>query len=77
MRNLLIATVYSDDKEYRYEIYDREDGSYQVWIQQKYRDEYMGNDWYDYFDINDYAHITDTVERAHEIGREALDNFPK
>ena len=39
------------------------------------RDEYMGPDWFTYTYIHDYKHVTDSLERAIEIGREGLRNL--
>lgn len=68
MRDNLIYDRYSDDRRYKYEVYKRENGLYEVCVQFKETDEYMGSDWYQYSDINDISHFTDTLERAIEIG---------
>ena len=39
------------------------------------REEYMGPDWFTYTYIHDYKHVTDSLERAIEIGREGLRNL--
>ena len=75
MRENKVATHYSQNGEYRFEIIDRRNGTFQVWVQQKMCYEYMGDDWFYWGDIKDYAHLTDTVERAFEIGSEAIVNL--
>ena len=75
MRENVIATQYSQDEEYRFEIIDMNNGTFQVWVQCKIRDDYMGEDWFGWVDIKDHIHITDTIERAHEIGAESLRNL--
>ena len=75
MRDNPILTKYSDDESYRYEIFDREDGTFEVWIQRKLTDDFMGKDCSSYCDISDYMHITDSVARAIEIGEEGLNNL--
>ena len=75
MREKKITERYSQYGEYRFEVFDREDGTFQVWVQTKIYDDYMGDDWFDWIDIKDYAHITDTVERALNIGNESLVNL--
>jgi len=44
-----------------------------VWIQEKIYDEYVNDSWF--VDIQDYIHITDTCERAIEIGLEGIANL--
>ena len=75
MRENRVAIQYSQDEEYRFEIIDRKNGTFQVWVQSKIRDDYMGEDWFDWRDMRDFAHITDTIERAFEIGNECLSSF--
>jgi hypothetical protein len=70
----LICEEYSSDKQYRYLICKKEN-YFEVWLQKRITDEYMGPDWYDYTYIRDYKHVTDTLERAIEIGREGLKNL--
>jgi hypothetical protein len=43
MRDNPVLTTYSHDNEYRYEVIDRQNGTFQVWVQQKIRDDYMGD----------------------------------
>ena len=74
MRDNLIQEEYSLDKQYRYLIY-KEEKYYEVWIQKRITDEYMGPDWFTYSDIWDYKHMTDSLENAIEIGREGLRNL--
>lgn len=71
MRDIVVYQEYSKDKEYRFEVYPHDD-YYQVWVQKKITDEYMGEDWFDYHDISDLMYYADTLERAIEIGRECL-----
>ncbi len=72
MYDNLIYDRYSDDKNYKYEVYKRSNGMYEVCVQFKETDEYTGKDWFQYSDISDIAHFTDTLERAIEIGDEEL-----
>lgn len=71
MRKDMVYQEYSDDREFRFEVY-RNPNSYEIWVQKKITDEYMGSDWFDYHDISDYMHYADSFERAVEIGRECL-----
>lgn len=71
MRDTLIYLEYSEDKDLRFEVY-RNPNCYEVWLQRKITDEYMGADRFDYYDISDHRHLADTLERAIEIGREAM-----
>ena len=43
---------------------------FEVCLQKRITDEYMGPDWFTYSDIRDYKHMTDSLENAMEIGRE-------
>ena len=74
MRDNLIREEYSSDKQYRYLIY-KENKYFEVWLQERITDEYMGSDWFTYSDIRDYKHTTDSIERAIEVGREGLRNL--
>ena len=74
MRDNLIREKYSSDKQYRYLIYKKEK-YYEVWLQKRITDEYMGPDWFTYSDIRDYKHIADSLEKAMEIGLEGLRNL--
>lgn len=71
MRNVMVYQEYSADKEFRFEIYYNQN-SYEIWVQRKITDEYMGAEWFDYHDISDYMHLSDTFDRAIEIGKECL-----
>jgi len=75
VRDNVLATHFSQDGEFRYEVIDMKNGTLRVWVQKKIYDDYMGNDWFDWCDISDHAHITDTIERAVEIGNEAITNL--
>lgn len=76
MRDNPVKTIYSNDGEFRYEIVSREDGLFQVWVQKKIVvDDYFGKEKFVWCDIKDYAHIADNLERADEIGNEALLNL--
>ena len=72
-----IVTKYSADEEHRYEIVKRADGIFQVWVQEKIYDDYYDgrNEFIVWGDIKDVIHLTDTLERAQEIGDEYLTNF--
>ena len=73
VRENIIATKYSSDGEYRFEIIERKDGTFQVLVLQKVYDEYMGEDWFGWARLlRDGVHLADTVERAFEIGDEVL-----
>lgn len=43
MRDIVVYQEYSKDKEYGFEVYPHDD-YYQVWVQKKITDEYMGED---------------------------------
>ena len=75
MRDNIIATHYSTCGNHRFEVIHRKNNLFQVWAQSKIYDDYMGDDWFDWADISDSVHITDTIERAVEIGKEALANL--
>ena len=68
----LVYEEYAEDRETRFEVY-RNGDLYEVWVQRKITDEYMGPDWVAYYDIPDHCHRAGTLERAVEIGRECLD----
>lgn len=72
MRENEVFEKYSPNGEYKYIIYKSDVGTYEVWVQRKMTDEYMGPDWFDYCDIQDMRHLTDTLDRAVEIGDEYL-----
>lgn len=74
MREKVVKVEYSMDKKYRYEVVDREDGTFQVWAEIKIVDD-MDEDVFFYEDIKDYAHITDTIDNAIKIGEEMLRNL--
>lgn len=67
----MVYEEYSSDRYYRFEVYQCHN-FYQIWIQKKVTDDYMGDDWLHYHNISDYMHIADSMERAIEIGRECL-----
>lgn len=71
VRDNRVYQEYSGNREYRFEVY-LNPGFYEVWVQQKFTDEYMGSDWFAYYDVPDYMHRTDTLARAIEIGRECI-----
>lgn len=71
MRDNMVYQEYSANKAFRFEIYHNPD-FYEIWVQRKITDEYMGPEWFDYYDISDYMHRADTIERAIEIGRECM-----
>ena len=75
MRDNPLATKYSDDESLRYEIFQRENGLFSVWLQQKCTNDVMGYLWSGYCDIPDRMHLTDTLARAIEIGEEGLRNL--
>lgn len=71
----LIFEKYSEDKEYKYEIYQTSPKIYEVLPMYKFTDEFMGDDWFDYYDIKDMKHLTDDMQKAIEIGEELLRNL--
>jgi len=75
MRENIIKTVYSLDNKYRFEIADRKDGTYQVFVEYFSDDCCMGYMWSGWSGFHDHIHIVDTVERAMKIGNEALINL--
>lgn len=68
MRDDMVYSEYSENRDFRFEVYGAA-GFYEVWLQRKVTDEYMGPDWFAYYDISDDRHLADTLERAIEIGR--------
>lgn len=71
MRENKIYEEYSDNREYKFEVYQNPD-YYEVWIQKRMVYEYMGKELFDYCDISDYMHRCDTLNRAVEMGGEYL-----
>lgn len=69
--NSVVYQAYTEDREARFEVY-RNGEFYEVWVQRRITEEYMGPDWFSYCDIPDHCHRADTLERAVEIGRECL-----
>jgi len=74
MRDHPLKVRYSHDCGYRYEIIKRPDGTFQVWVQKRIRDEYLGDEGL-WCDTSKMAHITDTCERAEVVGNEILRNL--
>lgn len=76
MKSTFLYEEYSDDKEYRFRVYQK-NNYYEVSVQEKcvYSDEYIPDDTVYYFDIPDYKHIADTLERAIDIGHECIKNM--
>lgn len=70
----VVYEEYSANRKYRF-IVCKCKNLYKVWTENKVTDEYIGDEWFDYCPIADYMHITDTLERAVEIGRECLHCF--
>ena len=80
MQGDLIVEKYSDNEKYRYEIYNFGKNLYRVWLQRLVIDSYSDDDgnFYEdeiYVDMSGYAHIVDTLERAIELGDEAINSF--
>ena len=48
---------------------------YEVRARRKITDEYMGNDWFEYTNLHDMMHLTDTLQSALQIGGELLRNL--
>lgn len=71
MRDDVVYQEYSANRMFRFAVY-RNPTYYEIWVQKRITDEYMGPDWFDYHDIPDDMHRTDTLERAIEVGRECL-----
>jgi len=67
-----VRTRYSPNWEYRYEVTKRKGGLFQISVQRRVDDIYYQG-WEKL--TNDYVHITDTCERAEEIGDELLRNL--
>ena len=68
-----VKTTYSQCRKYRYEITKRKGGAYQVFMQKLIpADDYSSQYW---TDMPHYVHITDSVERAEEVGDEELRNL--
>ena len=59
MREQPVYEQYSDDKSYKLEIHQRADG----------------NDWFEYTNLHDMMHLTDTLQSALQIGGELLRNL--
>ena len=75
LREQPVYEQYSDDKSYKLEIHQRADGLYEVRARRKITDEYMGNDWFEYTNLHDMMHLTDTLQSALQIGGELLRNL--
>ena len=60
MKDNIIREEYSSDKKYRYLIC-QEDKYFEVWLQKRITDEYMGPDWFTYTYIHDYKHVTELL----------------
>lgn len=77
MRENILYEKYSDSGEYKYEIYCRRDGLFQVYVEKKHTDSdgYMPEGWFQYLPIPDMLHIADSLQRAVEIGDECLRNL--
>ena len=74
MRSNLIHEEYSSDKQYKFQVY-QEEKYYEVFLQKRITDEYMGPDWFTYSDVRDYKHIADSFDNAMKIGMEGLRNL--
>ena len=74
MRSNLIHEEYSSDKQYKFQVY-QEEKYYEVFLQKRISDEYMGPDWFTYSDVRDYKHIADSFDNAMKIGMEGLRNL--
>lgn len=59
MRDVMVYQEYSADNEYRFEIY-RNPNSYEIWVQRKIIDDYMGKEWFDYHDVSD-CHLVQQI----------------
>ncbi len=68
----MVKIKYSFDRMYRYQIVVRESGIFQVWVEKKIFDSYMGKEWSTWSDIPDLVHLTDSIESAIKIGSEGL-----
>lgn len=71
MKGTMIYQEYTANQNYKFEVYDCQ-SLYEVWLQKRITDDYMGTDWFDYHPISDYMHYADSLDRAIEIGRECL-----
>ncbi len=69
MKREFIYEEYTSDKLYRFEIC-RKGNCYELWVQKRHTDPTTDNSCY--YDIPDVIHITDSLERAKEIGREGF-----
>ena len=69
-----IHEEYSYDGRYRF-IVCRKPDYFEVWVQKKITDEYLGPEEVYFSDIPDIKHIADSLERAVEIGQECLNNL--
>ncbi len=49
MRNVMVYEEYSADREFQFEVYCNQN-SYEIWVQRKITDEYMGPEWFGYHD---------------------------
>ena len=73
MKESIIETHYSANGKYRFEVVDRKNGTFHVRVASECYDEYA--DEFYWSPSTDMVHITDTVERALEIGNELMSNF--
>jgi hypothetical protein len=74
MEENIIKTIYSDNAVLRCEIAVRADGTFQARVQKRLYDDHL-DDGYIWIYMHDHVHITDTCERAEELGNKALQNL--
>lgn len=80
MRDDIVFEQFSADNNFKCEISRRNNNNYDVWVQEKFTDEYadIKTDYYSDVYINGYndsMHITDNLKSAIEIGNQKLKLF--
>lgn len=70
---LPIYEEFSDDKNYKFEIFKKKN-YYKVVVLKKITDDY-DLDWFVYAPADSFTHLVDTLEKAIEIGKESLRCF--
>lgn len=70
-----IITKYSKNKNHRCVIYDKEDGHYEVSVEEILKGENMGEKWVQYNAVKDYTYVTNSIDTAVKIAEETLSDL--
>ena len=72
----LVYEEYSNNNEYKFQVYEKQYYfETKVLKKESYDTEYLPDDRVYYFECDYYKHISDTLEKAVEIGRECIRNL--